>query len=343
MVFNVASEKELQHILRAHPQTVVHFWARWCEPCAFLDTVLEAIVSDAPSLAVVRVEAEEVPELSERYDVSVVPYFAFFKDGQLVDTLEGASAADLSSKALALGARASTPSNGTPATDAAVAAIAPVTEAAPAVAGEERLRALVQRSPIMLFMKGSPDAPQCGFSAKVVAALRAVGADFDSFDILGDAGVRQGLKAYSNWPTFPQLYVAGELLGGCDIVLELAASGELAAELAAAGAPGDADRAAQLKALVSSSPVMLFMKGTPEEPRCGFSRKVVDALRSTGTAFGTFDILSDQDVRARLKEYSNWPTYPQLYVKGQLLGGCDIVLEMAADGSLKETITEMLA
>lgn len=104
---------------------MVHFWARWCEPCAFLDTVLEAIVSDAPSLAVVRVEAEEVPELSERYDVSVVPYFAFFKDGQLVDTLEGASAADLSSKALALGARASTPSNGTPATDAAVAAIAP--------------------------------------------------------------------------------------------------------------------------------------------------------------------------------------------------------------------------
>lgn len=136
-----------------------------------------------------------------------------------------------------------------------------MTEAAPAVAGEERLRALVQRSPIMLFMKGSPDAPQCGFSAKVVAALRAVGAEFDSFDILGDAGVRQGLKAYSNWPTFPQLYVAGELLGGCDIVLELAASGELAAELAAAGAPGDADRAAQLKALVSSSPVMLFMKG----------------------------------------------------------------------------------
>ena len=72
-----------------------------------------------------------------------------------------------------------------------------------------------------------------------------------------------------------------------------------------------------------------------EEPRCGFSRKVVDAVKGTGLSFETFDILSDEEVRQGLKEFSNWPTYPQLYAGGELVGGCDIVLEMAAGGELK--------
>jgi Grx4 family monothiol glutaredoxin len=80
-------------------------------------------------------------------------------------------------------------------------------------------------------LAGTPDEPRCGFSRKVVDALRAAGQPFGSFDILTDEAVRQGMKAFSQWPTFPQLYVNGELLGGCDIVLEMAASGELKAEL----------------------------------------------------------------------------------------------------------------
>jgi Grx4 family monothiol glutaredoxin len=119
-------------------------------------------------------------------------------------------------------------------------------------------------------MKGSPEAPQCGFSAKVVAALRAAGASkFAHFDILTDDGVRQGMKEFSQWPTFPQLYAGGELVGGCDIVLELAEAGELAAELARAGGSGAAASAedpkaaarARLEALTRREPVVLFMKG----------------------------------------------------------------------------------
>ena len=74
-------------------------------------------------------------------------------------------------------------------------------------------------------------------------------------------------------------------------------------------------------------------QGNPEAPRCGFSQKVVSALRAIGVAFDTFDILTDEEVRQGLKEYSQWPTYPQLYVKGELLGGCDVVLEMQQDGN----------
>jgi Grx4 family monothiol glutaredoxin len=90
-----------------------------------------------------------------------------------------------------------------------------------------RLTALTTAAPVVLFMKGEPDAPRCGFSKRVVAALRAASIEFNSFDILTDDDVRQGMKTFSDWPTFPQLYAGGELVGGCDIVEEMAGSGEL--------------------------------------------------------------------------------------------------------------------
>ena len=81
--------------------------------------------------------------------------------------------------------------------------------------------------PIVLYMKGTPDFPMCGFSAQTVAALRALGAEFEHVNILEEPELRDGLKAYSSWPTFPQLYVKGELIGGCDITVEMYNSGEL--------------------------------------------------------------------------------------------------------------------
>lgn len=91
----------------------------------------------------------------------------------------------------------------------------------------ERIKKQLESYPVLLYMKGTPDFPQCGFSAQTVAALRAVGAEFAFVNIFEDPEVREGLKVFSNWPTFPQLYVNGELIGGCDIALELYESGEL--------------------------------------------------------------------------------------------------------------------
>ena len=81
---------------------------------------------------------------------------------------------------------------------------------------------------VLLYMKGTPDFPQCGFSGQAVAALKAVGKPFAFVNIFEDEEIREGLKTYSNWPTFPQLYVKGELIGGSDIVIEMYHSGELA-------------------------------------------------------------------------------------------------------------------
>ncbi len=90
-----------------------------------------------------------------------------------------------------------------------------------------RIDALLQANPAVLFMKGSPAAPQCGFSAKAVSALDALGADYAHVDVLQDGEIREGIKAYGDWPTIPQLYIGGELVGGSDIILQMLNSGEL--------------------------------------------------------------------------------------------------------------------
>ncbi len=99
----------------------------------------------------------------------------------------------------------------------------------------DRIKQQLEGFPVLLYMKGTPDFPQCGFSARTVAALRAVDAKFAYINIFEDPDIREGLKAYSNWPTFPQLYVKGELIGGCDIAVELYESGELKEMVNAAG------------------------------------------------------------------------------------------------------------
>ena len=90
-----------------------------------------------------------------------------------------------------------------------------------------RIQSDVEANPVMLYMKGTPVFPQCGFSAAVVAVLNNIGVEYHSVNVLEDPGVRQGIKEYANWPTIPQLYVNGEFVGGCDIIREMYETGEL--------------------------------------------------------------------------------------------------------------------
>jgi monothiol glutaredoxin len=100
---------------------------------------------------------------------------------------------------------------------------------------QARIAELVNGSDVLLFMKGSPLFPQCGFSSRAVAILQHIGVEFDSVDVLQDQEVRQGIKAFSDWPTIPQLYVKGEFVGGSDIMMEMYESGELSQLLAEQG------------------------------------------------------------------------------------------------------------
>jgi len=316
-------------------KAVLFFWASWHEPSSpkgNIDRVFRTLSSAASGeIKFFRVEAEAVPDLSLKYAITIVPTFILLDaSGAIVDRVDGGDDVPRLTQAVStLSAKSNAPAT----TQAAQLAPpnATIDEASDLNA---RLKSLINSSQVMLFMKGNPAGPRCGFSRQAVEILSKENISFGSFDILGDDSVRQGLKTYSDWPTYPQLYVNGDLVGGLDIMKEMAEDGDLADQLgidknSSVGALAETmtldDR---LKKLINRQRVMLFMKGLPSAPRCGFSRQIVEILEKHGVPYDSFNILEDEDVRQGLKKYSDWPTYPQLYVDGDLIGGLDIVKEM---------------
>ncbi|TMW59567.1 hypothetical protein Poli38472_004636 [Pythium oligandrum] len=318
--------------------SISFFWAEFhelCRPNGQMDVVFKQLATLHPRIRFLKVAAEDVADLSERFQIAVVPTFLVMQGKSVLEKLEGANVAELAKRvdvlSKSLAKKAATDATTTTATET----VKTVDEAL-----EYRLKKLINASPVMLFMKGSPNEPKCGFSRQVVALLNEENIQYGTFDILNDNDVRQGLKEFSNWPTFPQLYVNGSLIGGLDILKEMKTEGSLVEQLGLSKNVEEAEKAFQesLRALINSAPVLLFMKGTPQEPKCGFSKKTVKLLRDHQIPFSSFDILSDDQVRQGLKTFSNWPTYPQLYVKGKLIGGLDILNELAEDGDLSEQL-----
>jgi len=327
LVAEVCSDAELQALCGSHAGlTTVLLWAPWHPPSVHLAKVLEAVAAEQKSARFAKVNTDVCPSLATSLGADQVPFVAFLNPrGKRLDVLAGADPPKLVEKVKALAGRP---------LDAL-----PESVAAPASGNQDlndRLRELVSFSPVMLFMKGSKLDPFCKFSKQAVAILEKHSIEYSSFDILKDEEVRQGLKDYSNWKTYPQLYIDGELIGGIDIIKEMDEDGSLLEAVGTAGAEKPLQE--RLKDLTHQADVMLFMKGDPEAPRCGFSGKIVALLNEHNIKFDSFDILSDEEVRQGLKEYSNWPTYPQVYSHGKLIGGLDILKEMADEGSLVEEL-----
>ncbi|QUC17024.1 uncharacterized protein UV8b_01265 [Ustilaginoidea virens] len=209
---------------------VVSFHAPWAAPCAQMATVLSTLASEYPvteplGTKWVSVNAEELSDISEAYDVTAVPFLVLIRNGQVVETVSGSSAVKVRT-AIETHALKDVPAT-------AVAANGVEQTIAEDKAGEanadpvkqkeelfKRLGHLVKAAPVMLFMKGTPSSPQCGFSRQLVGILREHSVKYGFFNILADDEVRQGLKEFADWPTYPQLWVDGELVGGLDIVKE---------------------------------------------------------------------------------------------------------------------------
>lgn len=94
----------------------------------------------------------------------------------------------------------------------------------------------------------------------------------------------------------------------------------------------------RIKQQVTQNNIVLFMKGTPQSPQCGFSGRSVQLLEACGAKFAGVDVLADQEIREGIKQFSNWPTIPQLYIKGQFIGGCDIIVDLYQKGELKKLV-----
>lgn len=199
---------------RSKELTVVHFFAPWAQQCSNVNDVLDEMtkLEQYKDVKFAKIEAENVPEMSLKSGIEAVPTVLLLKNSNIVDRVNGANAPALTEKI----------NHHLNNKDVLLLDVAKIKESL-----KERLKKLINQAPCMLFMKGNPANPRCGFSRTIVSLLDNYNTDYKTFDILQDNDVREGLKTFSNWPTYPQLYLTGELIGGLDIVKQMDESGEL--------------------------------------------------------------------------------------------------------------------
>lgn len=218
-VIEVTSDDQFNNLIDAGDKLVIlYFHASWAEPCVHMTSVFESLSQIYPQHVFVSIDADKFADIAESSDVSAVPYFCLLREKVVIKEMSGADPRALA-KAIQEAADEGTglqpPSNDTP------KSVSPQTEPEETPeALQARLKKLISAAPVMLFMKGTPAEPKCGFSRQVVAILRENQVRFGFFDILKDNSVRAGLKEFSDWPTYPQLYINGELVGGLDIIKE---------------------------------------------------------------------------------------------------------------------------
>lgn len=210
-ITSVTNIDQYNKLISSPSVTVALFSAEWAEQCLQISTVMSEMAKQASfgGLQFVDVPAEDLSEVSLKHQIDAVPTVIFFKAGTAIDRIDGVDIAALTAKCRKF---------------------ARVSGSAASKEGgslEDRLKALINRANVMIFMKGDRNAPRCGFSKQLIAIVNETGVSYETFDILTDEEVRQGLKTYSDWPTYPQVYVKGELIGGLDIIKELLAGGEL--------------------------------------------------------------------------------------------------------------------
>ncbi|KAL1380094.1 hypothetical protein pipiens_003641 [Culex pipiens pipiens] len=214
-ITNVTSVDQYNKLISSPALTVALFSADWAEQCKQILAVMTELAKQFSAVQFVDVPAEELSEVALKHQIDAVPTVIFFQAGKAVDRIDGVDIAALTTKCRKLAGAATAVGGG---------AKEPL---------EDRLKALINRANVMIFMKGDRDTPRCGFSKQLIAIVNETGIAYDTFDILTDEEVRQGLKTYSDWPTYPQVYVKGELVGGLDIIKELLAGGELKETLSA--------------------------------------------------------------------------------------------------------------
>ncbi|KAJ3732388.1 glutaredoxin [Lentinula guzmanii] len=229
----VTSPSQFQQLLSTDLKrvSVLNFWAAWAEPCKQINAVTIELAKKYPSILFLQIEAETQADIAESFDIESVPSLILLRGHTLLQRITGADAPALTSAVAKFATGSSVNPQSKTDLPPVKASDTVVEKEDPSEDLESRMTRLMNQSQVVLFMKGSPDAPRCGFSRRICGLLRDQKVEFTHFDILSDENVRQGLKKRNDWPTFPQLIINGEFVGGLDIVQEMVENGELAEAL----------------------------------------------------------------------------------------------------------------
>jgi len=231
--FQVATgSQHFQDLLNAELTRValINFWASFAEPCQQMNAVVLELAKKYPELLVIQVDAEEQEEIAASFDVESVPSFVILRGHTLLGRINGADAPALTT-AVAQHIRVVPETSAKTAEKPAAGPPAEKEETEEELV--QRMKGIMNQSKVVLFMKGSPDAPRCGFSRQTVEVFNEQKVEFTHFDILQDEAVRQGMKKLNDWPTFPQIIVNGELIGGLDVLRDMVENGEFKELIAA--------------------------------------------------------------------------------------------------------------
>ena len=218
-LIEVTSEEQFTKLTKENTQrlVVLYFYTTWAAPCQSMSQVVKTLAEANENVDFLKINADEQAEISDVFEISAVPFFIVIKNSTILREISGADPKEIVS---ALKENSGEQTSNGEGVQGGKGADNADEEEETAESLEERLSNLTKAARVMLFMKGSPSSPQCGFSRQLVAILREHQVRFGFFDILKDDSVRQGLKKFSDWPTFPQLYLKGEFQGGLDIVKE---------------------------------------------------------------------------------------------------------------------------
>ena len=353
---------------------LLFFTADWIQQNDQITQAAEEVCASFLGVTLYTIDAEEADDCSEHFDISVAPTFVLVSlsnPTKALGSVKGAIVSNIMQLVLPHCTPKQVQKSGQT-TNKALESASKIVEEPSHLSNSDNvddasirqeLKTIIESHPIFMVIKGTKDQPKCKFSRALLSLLKEHVPDleFETLNILEHPEFRERIKKMYEWKTFPMIFINGELQGGLDIMKSLAASNQLSSLFSTTGPQsssvsskntdsGDSNPSeeteeqlfAKCDAFIKSAPMVLFMKGTPQAPECGFSARVVKALNAAKANYTAYNILLDEKIRQTLKKHVDWKTYPMLFVNGELVGGCDIVETMAKDGSLDNTVKQLL-
>lgn len=235
MVYEVQSIEDYERIISSCGDQIIvlNFYADWAQPCQYMNNVFKELSLKFSNMKFVNIKAEELEKVSESFEITVVPFFIILQSGKVLAKLSGAKPSELTETITQFSGQITS----IPTRESCIISNPNIENSIINVSVDEknelkedltsRLKKLIEAEPIMLFMKGIPTNPQCGFSRQIVDILNENHIKYGYFNILSNEEIRAGLKEFSDWPTYPQLYIRGNFCGGLDIVREMFNTGEI--------------------------------------------------------------------------------------------------------------------